>query len=79
MMRGTNIEFHVRGLWVYSYNNIYPTSLRVDPRYITQDRPYKIGDLVNTFPDGIEIHERYAKLLHRNIVTLQEDEDDVLK
>lgn len=47
---GLNIQVAVHGVWVYCYNNVYPTEFKVDIRNIEKERPFKLGDLQNSFP-----------------------------
>jgi hypothetical protein len=44
----------------------------VDPTNITPSRGYKLGDLVNIFPDGVVLHEQYKNELQRNILMVVE-------
>lgn len=75
--RGTSIDQAIHGVWVYSYNNTYPTRFVINPKNITTSRPYKLGDLQNTFPDGVVLHERYKKMIHRVVATIEQDEEEV--
>ena len=67
-------------MWIYSYNSTYPVHFIVDPRNITPKRPYRLGDLVNTFPEGILLHPKYKRLIHTKICTIDQDaETDFLE
>jgi hypothetical protein len=66
------------GAWIYCYNETYPGQLLIDTTNVSPARPFKMGDLQNTLPDGMVLHERYAKLMHRNIVTLTIDQERVI-
>lgn len=45
MNRGTNVDLHIEGVWINSYNSTYPSRFLVDPENIRTNRPYKLGDL----------------------------------
>lgn len=64
---------------VYCYNDDYPTKFFVDPTNITPTRGYKLGDLINTFPDGVVIHPQYKNELHRNILLVDESMESKLQ
>jgi hypothetical protein len=75
--RGSSFESQIQGVWVYSYNETYPSVLRVDITNVTPTRPYKIGDLQNSMPMGMLLHERYNRIIHRNIFKISQDEEQV--
>jgi hypothetical protein len=50
---GFGLRIDVQHVDIISYNNEYPTRFNVDVSYVNPDRPYRIGDLANTFPPGI--------------------------
>lgn len=64
------MKTELMGVWVYCYNESYPGCFMIDPTNVAPNRPYKIGDIYNTFPEGMVLHERYKKIMHRNIVSL---------
>ncbi|CAD8060390.1 unnamed protein product [Paramecium sonneborni] len=76
LVRGTDYDVHIEGVWINSYNATYPTRFLVDVKNLKTYRPYKLGDLQNTFPQGVLLHERYKKMIHWNVVTQARDEDD---
>ena len=51
----------------------------MDPTNITPTRGYKLGDLINTFPDGVVIHPQYKNELHRNILLVDESMESKLQ
>ena len=56
---------------VYSYNDDYPTTFEIDPHNVTCSRGYRIGDLMNTLPDGMRLHPKHEKQLTTNIFTMK--------
>lgn len=50
---GFGLRIDVSHIEIISYNHEYPTRFNVDVSYVNPDRPYRIGDLANTFPPGI--------------------------
>lgn len=55
---GFGIQHKVTELDIICYNHEYPTKFFVDVSYVNVDRPYRIGDLANTFPPGIILHPK---------------------
>lgn len=45
LVRGTDYDVHIEGVWINSYNATYPTKFFVDAKNIKTYRPYKLGDL----------------------------------
>ena len=41
--KGGLLEVKHEGIYVFSYNDDYPTRIEIDPDNITSFRPYKIG------------------------------------
>lgn len=68
---GGNLYQKIHGVQVYSYNDDYPTTFEIDPHNVTCSRGYRLGDLMNTFPDGVVLHPRYEKHLTANIFRLK--------
>lgn len=50
---GFGLRNDVKHVDIICYNNEYPTRFNVDISYVNPDRPYRIGDLANTFPPGV--------------------------
>jgi hypothetical protein len=55
---GFGFKVNVTEIDILCYNNEYPTKFFVDVSYVNIDRPYKIGDLSNTFPPGIVLSSK---------------------
>lgn len=68
--KGADIALKYEGLWVYSYNDEYPAALEVNPTTATPARGYKLGELANLLPDGIELHEKHKKELHNHVIEI---------
>jgi len=68
--KGADIALKYEGLWVYSYNDEYPAAIEVNPTTATPAKGYKLGELANLLPDGIELHEKHKKELHNYVIEL---------
>jgi hypothetical protein len=55
---GFGLKIDVEYVDIISYNHEYPTRFNVDVSYVNVDRPYRIGDLANTFPPGIILNPK---------------------
>jgi hypothetical protein len=55
---GYGFKIDVEFVDIISYNHEYPTRFNVDISYVNPDRPYRIGDLANTFPPGIILNPK---------------------
>lgn len=51
--QGSEFEFRKRDLDIICYNDEYPLKFYVDSSFVCPERPYRIGDLANTFPPGV--------------------------
>lgn len=76
--RGSSVDVKYTGLWVYSYNEDFPMMLEFNPTTATPQRGYRLGEFINTLPDGIEPHPRYKRELNNFLVRLGETRDIVL-
>lgn len=54
---GASFELMQSEVRIVCYNDDYPHKFTVDMSYVNPLRFYKIGDLANTFPPGILLHE----------------------
>lgn len=60
---------------VVSYNADYPSKFVIDPANLAPGKPYKVGDLQEILPSGIELHPMSRKRLHQVIVQLVGEEE----
>lgn len=79
MNKGSEPTIKYRGLWVYSYNEDFPLELEFTPITATPQRGYRLGEFINTLPDGIEPHPRYKHELNNFMVRLGETRDILLE
>ena len=51
--QGSEFEWKKKTIDIICYNDEYPLKFNVDSTFACPDRPYRIGDLANTFPPGV--------------------------
>jgi len=71
--KGCEYTMKKKGIWVNSYNDDYPLKIEIDPANVTPMRSYKVGDLANALPDGLELHPESKKNLRDNIIEIESD------
>ena len=54
-MKNADIKDKIKMIDVICYNEEFPTKFYVDMSFCCPDRPYRVGDLANTFPPGLMI------------------------
>jgi len=69
---GFGLKIDVEHVDIICYNQEYPTRFNVDVSYVNPDRPYRIGDLANTFPPGIILNPKVDP--NKNIFDLETPE-----
>ncbi len=52
-MRGSEFDWKKKTIEIICYNEEYPLKFNVDSTFACPDRPYRVGDLANTFPPGV--------------------------
>ena len=63
--KGSEFSQNVKGLWVNCYNDDYPIAIEFNPTTATPTVGYRLGEVANTLPDGVELHSRYNNMLHQ--------------
>jgi len=77
--KGSELIFKVKGVWVYSYNDDYPTAVEIDPEHLTPRVGYRLGEVGNQLPDGCELHPKYKNDLTSYVLQIKETKDYHLK
>ena len=52
-IQGSEFDWKKRSIDIICYNDEYPLKFNVDSTFACPDRPYRVGDLANTFPPGV--------------------------
>lgn len=68
--KGSEYSQKIEGLWVYCYNEDYPISLEFNPTTATPAVGYRLGEVANTLPDGIQLHPKYNGQLHHFVLEM---------
>lgn len=51
--QGSEFNLKKHDIDIICYNEEYPLKFYIDSSFVCPDRPYRIGDLANTFPPGV--------------------------
>ena len=73
--KGADMAVKYEGLWVYSYNDEYPAAIDIDPRTANPTFGYRLGELANKLPDGLELHPKYKSQLNNFLVQVTATKD----
>jgi len=73
--KGADIAIKYDGLWFNSYNDEYPAAIEFDPKTANPAHGYRLGELANKLPDGLELHPKHKTQLHNYIVELKVTKD----
>ena len=56
-IEGSEFNFKLDRINIVCYNEEYPLKFYIDSSFVCPERPYRVGDLANTFPPGVILGE----------------------
>ena len=67
---GGGFNFHVKSLWVWCFNDVYPGRIDIDCSHLSTNMPIKIGDVEKMLPFGMYLHKMYNTQRFHSVVSL---------
>ena len=70
-MANGDFKYHIRHLWVWCFNDVYPGRLDVDCSHLTTNMAIKVGDVEKMLPYGMYLHKQYNSQKFHSVVSMQ--------
>ena len=67
---GADFKFHVRSLWVWCFNDVYPGRIDVNCDMLSPNMAIKVGDIEKMLPYGMYLHKQYNNQKFHAVVSL---------
>jgi len=67
---GGDFHYHLRDLWVWCFNDVYPARIDIDCSYLSPNMAIKIGDVEKMLPYGMYLHKQYNNQKFHSVVSL---------
>eukprot|EP01016_Furgasonia_blochmanni_P016691 TRINITY_DN1973_c0_g1_i3.p1 TRINITY_DN1973_c0_g1~~TRINITY_DN1973_c0_g1_i3.p1 ORF type:complete len:342 (+),score=129.67 TRINITY_DN1973_c0_g1_i3:84-1028(+) len=68
---GGEVSVEIQEVDIITYNENYPSRLRIDLSNLTPQHPYRLGDLAATLPDGVMLAPNYQRMLGLKVATVE--------